>query len=142
MAAQQPHGYFRARTAASTLVFAVVLVTACTANAGLPTPTPSGTPTAAIVGTVTVVLASTPVPELTPPPPPPATLDVNTATVNELRALFTRNAILNGAQYANAIEANRPFRADDKDWSQLREALAQEKAPSATIDKIVSLLTR
>ncbi len=142
MTVHAPQRRLRGRVVATALALATTLVAACTANAGLPTPTPSGTPTAAVVGTVTVVLAQTPVPELTPPPPPPATLNVNTATVNELRALFTRNSILNGALYANAIDANRPFRADDKDWSQLREALAQEKAPPATIDKIISLLTR
>ncbi len=116
--------------------------TSCTANSGLPTPTPSASVTAVIVGTVTTVKAATPVPELTPPPPPPATLNVNTASANELRALFTRNSIINASQYANAIEANRPYPADDTNWSRLREALAQEKATPATIDKIVSLLTR
>lgn len=117
-------------------------IVSCTANSGLPTPTPSASATAIIVGTVTTVRAATPAPELTPPPPPPATLNVNTASANDLRALFTRNSIINASQYANAIEANRPYPADDKDWSRLREALAQEKAPPATIDKIVSLLTR
>ncbi len=121
---------------------AFALGVACTANSGLPTPTPSATPTAVIVGTVTITKAATPVPELTPPPPPPATLNVNTATANELRALFTRNSIINATQYANAIEANRPYPADDQDWSRLREALGQEKATPATIDKIISLLTR
>lgn len=110
---------------------------ACAANVGVATPTA----TAAVSGTITINRA-TPPPVLTPPPTVVSGLNVNTASVNEMRAAFATAGILGAAEWAATIEDGRPYLADDASWSKLRGVLSKAGAPNASIERIIALLTR
>lgn len=113
--------------------------TACAANVGVTTPTP--TATAAISGTITINRPAPP-PTLTPPPTVAPRLNVNTASVNQMRAAFAAAGILGAVEWANAIEDGRPYPPEDATWSKLRDVLAKAGAPSASVDQVILLLVR
>ena len=112
---------------------------ACAANAGVAPPL--ATATAIISGTITTSRA-TPPPVLTPPPTVVSKLDANTASADQLRAAFAAAGILGAAEWAAAIEDGRPYPAGDASWSKLRGVLTKAGAPSASIEQIITLLTR
>lgn len=110
----------------------------CAANTGV---APPPTATAAISGTITIN-RPTPLPALTPPPAVARQLNVNTASVTQMRAAFAAAGILGAAEWANAIEDGRPYSADDPSWSQVRGVLSRAGAPASSIEQIVALLMR
>ena len=97
--------------------------------------------TAVISGAITTSRA-TPPPVLTPPPTVASRLNANTASANQLRAAFAAAGIFGAAEWAAAIEDGRPYPADDASWSKLRGVLTKAGAPSASIEQIITLLTR
>ncbi len=112
---------------------------ACAANVGVAPP--SAMATAAIQGPITMVQA-TAAPTLTPPPMAVTKLNVNTASVNEMRAAFAAVGILGAVAWAAAIEDARPYPADDVSWLKLRAALSKAGAPSTSVEQIIVLLVR
>ena len=131
----------RARPVVTTLSALAVgaFTLACAANAGVAPP--PATATAVISGAITTSRA-TPPPVLTPPPTVVSKLDANTASANQMRAAFAAAGIFGAAEWAAAIEDGRPYPADDASWSKLRSVLTKAGAPSASIEQIITLLTR
>ena len=112
-------------------------IAGCAANIEVATPTP----TAAISGTITIN-RPTPLPALTPPPTVVRRLDANTSSMGEMRAAFATAGILRAADWAAAIEAGRPYPADDISWAKLRGVLDKAGAPPTSVEQIIVLLSR
>ncbi len=69
-----------------------------------------------------------------------ATVDANTATVQELTAAFEAAGISNAARWANEVEEYRPYDTSDPDLTHLRDELAKYNPAPETIDAIIAAL--
>ena len=67
------------------------------------------------------------------------TLNVNTATVEELRAAFAAAGIPNADRWAREVAEYRPYPADPT-WAQLRQELGKYNIDPAVLEQIIGLL--
>jgi hypothetical protein len=74
-----------------------------------------------------------------PAPSQPATIDVNTATQEEIAAAFVAAGIPNAERWAQEVVEYRPYEPDPT-WARLRSELGKYGIDPAVLETIISLL--
>lgn len=71
---------------------------------------------------------------------PGGKVSANNATAAELKAAFAAAGIRNPGTWAHEVEHNRPFPADDTEFSKLRRGLSDHNAAPETVDAVIAQL--
>ena len=70
-----------------------------------------------------------------------ATVDANTASVDEIAAALSDNGVPNPDRWAREVEEYRPYDTTDPTLSKLRDELAKYNPDDATLEAIIASLT-